>query len=329
MEENLITEFKYELLKSFSDDEAFKIESILRNILYRNENALVVSDGQGNLELIKQFVIQKKVQNLSDKSLKYYVLTLENFNEFLGSKPFQTVTSNDVISFLGAKMYKDKVTSTTANNLRRNLSSFFTFLQEFDFIVKNPMARVKKINEVREKKKAFSATELAKIRKVFTNKRDRAIFELLLHSGIRVGGLCGLKIEDINFSEKTFLVFEKGRKYRTAHFNEEAEFYLKEYLEERENLDTEDEHIFVSLLKPYKKLQISGVEIMIRQAGREAGVKNVHPHRFRRTFATTAWKKGMSIIDIKNLLGHKKLDTTQIYLDETEGLTKAAYNKIF
>ena len=226
-------------------------------------------------------------------------------------------------------MYKDKVTSTTANNLRRNLSSFFTFLQEFDFIVKNPMARVKKINEVREKKKAFSATELAKIRKVFTNKRDRAIFELLLHSGIRVGGLCGLKFDDINFSEKTITVFEKGRKYRTVYFNEEAEFYLKEYLEERENLDTNDEHIFVSLLKPYKKLQISGVEIMIRQAGREAGVKNVHPHRFRRTFATTAWKKGMSIIDIKNLLGHKKLDTTQIYLDETEGLTKAAYNKVF
>ena len=329
MEENLITEFKYELLKSFSDDEAFKIESILRSILYKNQNALVVSDGQGNLELIKQFVIQKKVQNLSDRTIKYYVLTLELFNSFLRNKPFQTVTSNDVISFLGSKMYKDKVTSTTANNLRRNLSSFFTFLQEFDFILKNPMARVKKINEVREKKKAFSPTELAKIRKVFTNKRDRAIFELLLHSGIRVGGLCGLKFEDINFSDKTLTVFEKGRKYRTVYFNEEAEFYLKEYLEEREKLDTNDKHIFVSLLKPYKKLQISGVEIMIRQAGREAGVNNVHPHRFRRTFATTAWKKGMSIIDIKNLLGHAKLDTTQIYLDETEGLTKAAYNKVF
>jgi hypothetical protein len=329
MEENLITEFKYELLKSFSDEEIFRIESILRSILSKSENALVVSNGQGNLELIKQFVIQKKVQNLSDKSLKYYVLTFESFNEFLRGKPFQSVTSNDVISFLGAKMYKDKVTSTTANNLRRNLSSFFTFLQEFDFIVKNPMARVKKINEVREKKKAFSATEIAKIRKALTNKRDRAIFELLLHSGIRVGGLCGLKFDDINFSEKSITVFEKGRKYRTVYFNEEAEFYLKEYLEERENLDTEDEHIFVSLLKPYKKLQISGVEIMMRQAGRETGVKNVHPHRFRRTFATTALKKGMSIIDIKNLLGHKKLDTTQIYLDETEGLTKAAYTKVF
>lgn len=329
MEENLITEFKYELLKSFSDEEIFRIESILRSILSKSENALVVSNGQGNLELIKQFVIQKKVQNLSDKSLKYYVLTFESFNEFLRGKPFQSVTSNDVISFLGAKMYKDKVTSTTANNLRRNLSSFFTFLQEFDFIVKNPMARVKKINEVREKKKAFSATEIAKIRKALTTKRDRAIFELLLHSGIRVGGLCGLKFEDVNFSEKTITVFEKGRKYRTVYFNEEAEFYLKEYLEERENLATEDEHIFVSLLSPYKKLQISGVERMIKQAGREAGVKNVHPHRFRRTFATTALKKGMSIVDIKNLLGHKKLDTTQIYLDETEGLTKAAYNKVF
>lgn len=329
MEENLITEFKYELLKCFSDDEAFKIESILRNILYKNKNALVVSDGQGNLELIKQFVIQKKVQNLSDKSIKYYIGILNEFNTFLRSKPFQTVESNDVISFLGSKMYKDKVTSTTANNIRRTLSSFFTFLQEFDFIVKNPMARVKKINEVRERKKAFSATELAKIRKVFTNKRDRAIFELLLHSGIRVGGLCGLKIEDINFSEKTFLVFEKGRKYRTAHFNEEAEFYLKEYLEERKKLEINEDYVFVSLMRPYKKLEITGVEIMLRTAGKTAGVKNVHPHRFRRTFATTALKKGMSVIDIKNLLGHAKLDTTQIYLDETEGLTKAAYNKIF
>lgn len=198
----------------------------------------------------------------------------------------------------------------TIDNMRRVLSSFFAWLENEDYIVKSPIRRIHKVKATKKVKEMLTDENLEKLRDTCSNVRDLAILELLISTGMRVGELTKLNISDMNFQERSCIVLGKGNSEREVYFSAKSKMYIKKYLETRTD---DNEALFVSLIKPYNRLEISGVEILIRNLGREANINKVHPHKFRRTMATKAIDKGMSIEQVQKLLGHIKIDTTMEY----------------
>jgi len=301
-----IFEFKEMLFKRFNNEDVRFIEFKLLEVLKKRENALVKVDRNSDENLLRMFLMTKKSENLSDKTLIYYRATLITFN-----------------------------------NIRRIISSFYSWMQEQEILLRNPSKKVKKVKEPVKRKKAIDDIDIEVMRNAImksgndktrygkiNSKRNRAIFELLLSSGIRIGGLVNLKTSDVDLENRSAVTFEKGNKERMIYFDAATELALREYLEVRQMTEKSGEKLFLSSMHPYKPLEISGVEILIRELGRSLGIKKIHPHRFRRTFATIASKRGMAIEDIQRLMGHKKIETTQIYIDSDEESAKNAYRKV-
>ena len=234
-------------------------------------------------------------------------------------KKLTEYTTDDVRYYLAIREIDDKVSPVTANNERVVLNGFFSWLSNEGHISRNICSPIKQVKKPKKKKKAFTEVEIAKIRdacqkfdKDIKRKRAIAAIEFLLSTGCRANEICSLKIEDLHLETRTATVLGKGSKERTVYLNQVSKLRLQEYFAERTD---NSEYVFVSLDKPFNKLEVSGFEILIREIGKIAGVSNCHPHRFRRTTATTAIKKGMSIVDVQRMLGHESLDTTKIYLD--------------
>lgn len=264
------------------------------------------------------FFVAKKVEGLSQKSLKYYKIVVDNFLKEIPKK-LTDYTTDDIRYYLAIREIKDKISPTTADNERRILKCFFNWLSSEDYISKNICAPIKQIKQPKKKKKAFSEVEIAKIKDAcqcfdrrIEQKRAIALIEFLLSTGCRANEVCSLKKENLDLDARTALVIGKGAKERIVYLNQITKLRLQEYFGERED---DSEYVFCGCRKPYQKMTTGGLETSIRQLGEKAGVKNCHPHRFRRTTATTAIKKGMSVIDVQRMLGHEKLDTTKIYLD--------------
>lgn len=264
------------------------------------------------------FFVAKKVEGLSQKSLKYYKLVIDNLLKKIPKKISQ-YTTDDLRYYLALRETEDKISPTTADNERRILSVFFEWLSNEEYINKNICSQIKYVKKPKKKKKAFSEIEIAKIKDAcqllgtpILRKRAIALVEFLLSTGCRANEICLLKKEDIDFETRTAVVFGKGSKERTVYLNPVSKMRLQEYFSER----TDDcEYAFCSSKKPFTKVSVSVVENIIETVGKKAGVNNCHPHRFRRTTATMAIKKGMPLIDVQRMLGHENLDTTKIYLD--------------
>ena len=281
---------------------------LLRDAL---ESVFAPSDNgaQDNDHYIRMFVDAKRVENLSKRTLVYYEQTLRSCLGYIG-KPIRLIDANDVRKCLSWALNERKVSPTTANNERRVLSTFFQWLENEDVIRKSPVKRTKALKEEKADKKPFSDEEIAKMREVCADWREKAIVELLLSSGMRVGELCGLDREDIDLTGRECEVLGKGNKRRMCYFSAAAKLYVAQYLATRSD---KNPALFVSKAKPYERLSTSTIEKIMRDLGKRAKVTNVHPHRFRRTFATNSLRRGMKLEEIQQLLGHSNMNTTLIY----------------
>ncbi|MCH3955513.1 MAG: tyrosine-type recombinase/integrase [Eubacterium sp.] len=260
-------------------------------------------------ELLPRFISAKRVEGCSEKSLKYYETTIRNMLTAI-EKPEQEITTDDLRGYLDDYQQKNNVSKVTLDNVRRILSSFFSWLEDEDYIVKSPVRRIHKVKTTKTVKETYSDESLELMRDHCDNIRDLAMIDLLASTGMRVGELVKLNREDIDFDNRECIVFGKGSKERKVYFDARTKIHLQKYLKERND---ECEALFVSLLKPYDRLQISGVEIRLRKIGCELNIPKVHPHKFRRTLATMAIDKGMPIEQVQSLLGHQSIDTTLQY----------------
>jgi len=255
------------------------------------------------------FLAAKNIEGCSKQSLKYYKSTLNMMLSGINKAYFLIVTE-DLRTFLSEYQERCNVSKTTIDNVRRIISTFFSWLEAEDYIMKSPARRIHKVRIGKVVKDTYNEETVELIRQNCKNKRDLAIVDLLYSTGMRVGELVKLSIKDIDFENRECIVLGKGNKQRKVYFDAKTKIHIKQYLESRND---ENEALFVSLMKPYERLEISGVEIALRKIGRKIGLEKVHPHKFRRTLATKAIDKGMPIEQVQHLLGHTKIDTTLEY----------------
>ena len=276
-----------------------------------------------NSNYLAMFLNAKKIEGCSERTLSYYKTTVEKLLDRI-TDPIRRVTTDDIREYLASYQGLNDCSKTTIDNIRRNISSFFTWLEEEDYIIKSPMRRIHKIKTTKTVKEVISDEEIEKMRDKCKNLRDLAIIDLLYSTGIRIGELVRLNIDDIDFEERECIVFGKGDKERRVYFDAKTKIHLTDYINSR--FDT-NPALFVTLDAPYDRLQISGVEIRLRHLGRELGINKVHPHKFRRTMATRAIDKGMPIEQVQKLLGHSQIDTTMHYAIVNQTNVKVAHRK--
>lgn len=276
-----------------------------------------------NDEFLKMFLDAKMIEGCSDRTIKYYRVTIEHLLKNVIS-PIRKITTEMMRAYLVDYQKINNCGKTTVDNIRRNISSFFSWLEEEDYILKSPMRRIHKIKTQKTVKNIISDEEIEKLRDNCKNIRDTAMIDLLYSTGIRVGELVKLNIEDIDFSERECVVFGKGDKERRVYFDAKSKIHLKNYIESRKD---NNPALFVTLNAPYDRLKISGVEIRIRELGRMLNLEKVHPHKFRRTMATRAIDKGMPIEQVQKILGHSQIDTTMQYAIVNQNNVKASHRK--
>ena len=320
------------LIGHFESEQLRIIENTLYLQLYDyelhkidNKDTQLTTDISPDVKAIQMFFVAKKVTGLSEQSLKFYSSTLKWFFGII-QKPLSLITADDIRLYLATL----KCTTVTANGYRRILSSFFAWLAAEEYIPKNPMLKITKIKEPKPVKKPFSAEEIEELRDAARDKRELAIVDILLSTGMRVGELYKINRKDVNFASGEVIVTGKGNKQRTCYLNAPAMKHLKDYLAER----TDDYEPLIVTKQNMKKcpeenrLNISGIEVMIRELGRAIGIKNVHPHRFRRTAATIALQRGMTIEQVRIMLGHESIDTTLKYAIVSDSTVKHSHTKL-
>lgn len=262
-----------------------------------------------NEEYLRLFLDAKKIEGCSARTIKYYEVTVRHFLQHLGI-PIRKMSTDEIRAYLVFYQQINNCSKVTVDNVRRNISSFFSWLEEEDYILKSPMRRIHKIRTKTVVKETISDEGIERLRDHCTQIRDIAMIDLLYSTGIRVGELVNLNIEDVDLEQRECVVFGKGDKERRVYFDAKAKVHLKEYLDMRVD---QNPALFVTLDAPYDRLKISGVEIRLRELGKSVGLSRIHPHKFRRTMATRAIDRGMPIEQVQKILGHSQIDTTMQY----------------
>ena len=325
MVNNLIRDIEQAMFNTLSNEQLSQLRTVLeysfRNIDIIEKQPEIATDTNQNL--VELFISAKKVEGCSDKSSGYYRSTL---NKALATiqKNVSHISTDDLRLYLNTYQVESGASKVTVDNIRRILSSFFSWLEEENYIIKSPVRRIHKVKIGKTVKETYTDEALEQMRDHCDNSRDLALVDLLASTGMRVGELVKLNRSDIDFHNRECVVTGKGDKQRRVYFDARTKIHLQKYLEER--TDT-NEALFVSLLAPFDRLQISGVEIRLRQFGRELNIPKVHPHKFRRTLATMAIDKGMPIEQVQHLLGHQSLDTTLQYAMVNQNNVKISHRK--
>lgn len=286
------------------------------------ENSAVKNDIT-NSDFLKMFLDAKKIEGCSYRTIKYYRTTMEHFISEVDTL-VRKVTTEEIREYLATYQKRNNCSNVTIDNVRRNISSFFSWLEEEDYILKSPTKRIHKIKTKRTVKNVISDEGIEKLRDNCKDIRDLAIIDLLYSTGIRVGELVNLNIDDIDLEGRECVVYGKGDKERRVYFDAKAKVHLKDYINSRTD---ENEALFVTLDSPHNRLKISGVEIRLRQLGRRLNLERVHPHKFRRTMATRAIDKGMPIEQVQRILGHSQIDTTMQYAMVNQTNVKTSHQK--
>ena len=276
-----------------------------------------------NAELLGAFISSKKVEGCSDKTIHYYKSSIEKLIAAV-KKNVCEVATNDIRCYLAEQQEQRGLSKVTIDNLRRIYSSFFSWLEDEDYITKSPVRRIHKVRTDALVKEVLTDENIEVLRDSCQELRDIAMIDLLLSTGMRVGELVKINREDIDFQERQCVVFGKGNKEREVYFNARTKIHLKRYLEQRTDANSA---LFVSLHAPNTRLTISGVEVRLRQLGKKVNLNKVHPHKFRRTLATMAIDKGMPIEQVQKMLGHVKIDTTLHYAMVNQANVKIAHRK--
>ena len=290
---------------------------------------IVVYDN-GDAEMLKKFFIAKATEGLTEGSIRTYRQAIANALTKIG-KHVRNITSDD-IRLLLASMRLNKKSAAYMNLVRRSLNSFFGWITKEELILKNPMLRIASIRETKKVRQPFTEEELERLRQSAGSTRNKCIVEFLYSTGCRVSEMCGINRDDVNFTDSQVLVLGKGKKYRMVYFSARCKVLLQEYLGQRQDSESA---LFVSDYEGYRskkeapvgRLSMRGVEDMIRKIGKRAGIKDVHPHRFRRTAATLALKRGMRITDVQRMLGHSDIKTTTIYAITSDEEVKREHEK--
>ena len=291
--------------------------------IFKKDKILPIDESKENQELLITFLSAKQIEGCSERTIAYYNTTIMKMLDSLNLK-IENITTDDLRRYLSDYKNQTNVSKVTVDNIRRVLSSFFSWLEDEDYILKNPVRRIHKIKTKKVVKEVLSDENFEILRDSCTNIRDLAMIELFASTGIRVGELVNLNIDDVLFNERECIVLGKGDSERIVYFDAKTKIHLQKYLESRKD---HNPALFVSFKKPYKRLGINGVERRIRELGHEANIKKVHPHKFRRTMATHAIDKGMPIEQVQKLLGHVQIDTTMQYAMVNQSNVKIAHRK--
>lgn len=320
MEEKLVIILN-EMSEHLSISQMKKLQEVLvKNLSY---NAKKCDSDMSNSDYLKIFLAAKQIEGCSDRTINYYNSTILHM---LGNirTPIRKISTEEIRDYLANYQKINNCSKTTVDNIRRNISSFFSWLEEEDYILKSPMRRIHKIKTEKTVKETISDEAIETLRDSCKCLRDIAMLDLLYSTGIRVGELVNLNVEDINFEERECIVFGKGNKERKVYFDAKAKLHLQKYIESRTDSNPA---LFVSLDKPFARLKISGVEIRLRELGRKNNLNKIHPHKFRRTMATRAIDKGMPIEQVQKILGHSQIDTTMQYAIVNQNNVKHSHRK--
>lgn len=280
-------------------------------------------DEDDNSTLISSFIAAKRIEGCSEKSLKYYENTIQcTVNNI--AKDIKHLTTDDLRLYLTEYQERHNSSRVTIDNIRRILSSFFSWLEDEGYIFKSPIRRIHKVKTDKIIKETYTDEELETLRDNSPTIRDLAMIDMLASTGMRIGEMVLLNKDDINFAERECKVLGKGNKERIVYFDARTKLHLQQYIESRAD---ENDALFVSLRSPYDRITIGGIESRLRKLGQNLNIHKVHPHKFRRTLATMAIDKGMPIEQLQRLLGHQRIDTTLQYAMVKQSNVKLAHKK--
>ena len=324
MKNEIVSEVVQQMLPFLDNVGVKKLQEVLEHTLFYYEvTASAAERTDDSAELVNAFLSAKRIEGCSEKTLKYYKTTIDAMVSSL-RKSVRHILTEDLRTYLTEYQSRKHSSRVTIDNIRRILSSFFSWLEDEDYIVKSPVRRIHKVKTATSIKETYSDEELERMRDNCEELRDLAMIDMLASTGMRVGEMVLLNRDDINFAERECVVFGKGDKERIVYFDARAKLHLQEYLDSRTD---ENSALFVTLRAPHERIQIGGIEYRLREMGKRLNIPKVHPHKFRRTLATMAIDKGMPIEQLQRLLGHSKIDTTLQYAMVKQNNVKTAHRK--
>lgn len=317
----------------------------LKNILYiklnnvqitKNTYDIAVLDDDNDIVKLERFMISNKIKELSDKSINQYVISAKNLRKAV-NKNFADITSDDIECYIARKQIDGKWSDRTSANQYANMNVFFSYLEDKGYIKRNPMKDIERIKISRKLPKPYSIPEMEKIRNACKGDiMKTAMVEFFLATALRVESIHKLKWEDLDMNKKTGIIVVKGGDEHKFRFNDRTVFYLNQYLDYRMKKEdrTYDEimerPLFVRARKDtntgdYEALSCDGIRYIMNKIKKDTGIQQLHPHRFRRTFACNAIAHGMPMEDVKEHLGHKDIKTTFIYAEITDMKLEHSY----
>ena len=322
MKKEIINEILQKMLPYLNNQQLDQLKSTVDSVLAKHEIA-DESETKTSEELIGKFIEAKRIEGCSEKTLNYYRKTITDMLSGIEKEVMQ-ITTEDLRKYLTDYQESKNISKVTVDNVRRILSSFFSWLEDEDYILKSPVRRIHKVKTTSTIKETYTDEALEQMRDSCTELRDLAMIDMLASTGMRVGEMVLLNRNDINFNERECVVLGKGNKQRIVYFDARTKIHLQNYLDSRTD---NNEALFVTLRSPFTRLTIGGVEVRVRELGKSLGMNKVHPHKFRCTLATVAIDKGMPIEQLQQLLGHKRIDTTLQYAMVKQSNVKNAHRK--
>ena len=324
MKQNLITDVVQAMLPFLNNSQTERLQEVLQHTLFDYDVTKIENEKEiSEQNLVESFLSAKRIEGCSEKTLKYYDSTIQAMLNSIG-KGIKYIVTDDIRCYLTEYQTEKKSSKVTIDNIRRILSSFFSWLEDEDYILKSPVRRIHKVKTGTNIKETYSDEALELMRDNCTEFRDLAMIDMLASTGMRVGEMVLLNRNDIDFNERECVVFGKGDKERIVYFDARTKIHLQNYLDSRTD---DNPALFVSLQSPHNRMNIGGIEVRLRQLGKRLGLNKVHPHKFRRTLATMAIDKGMPIEQLQQLLGHRRIDTTLQYAMVKQSNVKIAHRK--
>ena len=325
MKQQIIMNIMQQMLLYLDNAQMQQMQKVLENALLGCEITMQLEkeNTNDNPKLINDFISAKRIEGCSEKTLKYYRKTIETMVDSV-EKGIRHIQTEDLRSYLTDYQCKNNSSKVTIDNIRRILSSFFSWLEDEDYILKSPVRRIHKVKTATNIKETYTDEELERMRDSCVELRDLAIIDMLASTGMRIGEMVLLNKADINFNDRECVVFGKGDKERIVYFDARTKIHLQNYIDSRTD---DNPALFVALCSPHERIKIGGIESRLREMGKQLGIPKVHPHKFRRTLATMAIDKGMPIEQLQQLLGHKRIDTTLQYAMVKQSNVKLAHKK--
>ena len=325
MKEELMEEVMQHMLSYLDNAQMKQLRQVMEQALCRYDvtDLEMKPEEDDSHTLIARFIAAKRIEGCSEKTLKYYQTTIDAMVASIG-KSVRHIHTENLRTYLTEYHSKKQSSRVTIDNIRRILSSFFSWLEDEDYIIKSPVRRIHKVKTASSIKETYSDEDLERMRDNCEKLRDLAMIDVLASTGMRVGEMVLLNRDDINFAERECVVLGKGDKERIVYFDARAKLHLQEYLNSRTD---DNPALFVTLRTPHERIQIGGIEYRLREIGKQFNIPKVHPHKFRRTLATMAIDKGMPIEQLQRLLGHQRIDTTLQYAMVKQNNVKMAHRK--